>query len=70
MRRGGTWLHGAAYAERRRLSGASSPLPAKRADSVGMNPHKWLGVRWMLSALTRRQDEFRRAFSLVPLSSG
>ena len=32
-----------------------------------MNPHKWLGVPMDCSVLwTRRPDEFRRAFSLVP----
>ena len=39
----------------------------ERADSIGVNPHKWLGVPMDCSVLwTRRQDEFRRAFSLVP----
>jgi aromatic-L-amino-acid decarboxylase len=66
----GTWLHvDAAYA------GAAAVCPElrghfagwERADSVGMNPHKWLGVPMDCSVLwTRRQDEFRRAFSLVP----
>jgi aromatic-L-amino-acid decarboxylase len=67
---GGTWLHvDAAYA------GAAAVCPElrhhftgwERADSVGMNPHKWLGVPMDCSVLwTRQQDEFRRAFSLVP----
>jgi len=66
----GTWLHvDGAYA------GAAAVCPElrhhfagwERADSVGMNPHKWLGVPMDCSVLwTRRQDEFRRAFSLVP----
>jgi aromatic-L-amino-acid decarboxylase len=66
----GTWLHvDAAYA------GAAAVCPElrhhfagwERADSVGMNPHKWLGVPMDCSVLwTRRQEEFRRAFSLVP----
>jgi len=66
----GTWLHvDAAYA------GAAAVCPELRhhfagwelADSVGMNPHKWLGVPMDCSVLwTRRQDEFRSAFSLVP----
>ncbi len=66
----GTWLHvDAAYA------GAAAVCPElrhhfagwERADSVGMNPHKWLGVPMDCSVLwTRRRDEFRRAFSLVP----
>jgi aromatic-L-amino-acid/L-tryptophan decarboxylase len=66
----GTWLHvDAAYA------GAAAVCPElrhnfagwERADSVGMNPHKWLGVPMDCSVLwTRQQEEFRRAFSLVP----
>jgi aromatic-L-amino-acid/L-tryptophan decarboxylase len=66
----GAWLHvDAAYAGsaavcpelRRHFSGW------ERADSVGVNPHKWLGVPMDCSALwTRRPDEFRAAFSLVP----
>ena len=39
----------------------------ERADSIGMNPHKWLGVPMDCSVLwTRRQEDFRDAFSLVP----
>jgi aromatic-L-amino-acid decarboxylase len=39
----------------------------ERADSLVMNPHKWLFVPIDLSALyTRRMDVLRRAFSLVP----
>jgi aromatic-L-amino-acid decarboxylase len=66
----GTWLHvDAAYA------GAAAILPELRhlfagwedADSIGVNPHKWLGVPMDCSVLwTRRQDDFRNAFSLVP----
>ena len=66
----GTWLHvDAAYA------GSAALCPEfrhhfsawERADSVGMNPHKWLGVPLDCSALwTRHPDEYRRAFSLVP----
>ena len=66
----GTWLHvDAAYA------GAAAICPElrhhfagwERADSIGVNPHKWLGVPMDCSVLwTRREDEFRRAFSLVP----
>ena len=65
-----TWLHvDAAYA------GAAAVCPElrhhfmgwERADSVGLNPHKWLGVPMDCSVLwTRKQDDFRRAFSLVP----
>ena len=66
----GTWLHvDAAYA------GSAAILPElrqhfvgwERADSIGVNPHKWLGVPMDCSVLwTRRQDDFRNAFSLVP----
>jgi aromatic-L-amino-acid decarboxylase len=66
----GAWLHvDAAYA------GSAAVCPElrhhfngwERADSIGMNPHKWLGVPMDCSVLwTRRQDDFRRAFSLVP----
>jgi aromatic-L-amino-acid decarboxylase len=66
----GTWLHvDAAYA------GAAAVCPElrhhfagwERADSIGMNPHKWLGVPMDCSVLwTRRREDFRRAFSLVP----
>ena len=39
----------------------------ERADSIGVNPHKWLGAPMDCSALwTRRPDDFRRTFSLVP----
>ena len=66
----GAWLHvDAAYA------GAAAICPELRdhfegwqlADSIGVNPHKWLGVAMDCSVLwTRRQDDFRQAFSLVP----
>ena len=66
----GTWLHvDAAYA------GSAALLPElrhhftgwERADSIGVNPHKWLGVPMDCSVLwTRRLDDFRNAFSLVP----
>jgi aromatic-L-amino-acid decarboxylase len=66
----GAWLHvDAAYA------GSAAILPELRqhfagwelADSIGVNPHKWLGVPMDCSVLwTRRQADFRRAFSLVP----
>jgi aromatic-L-amino-acid decarboxylase len=39
----------------------------ERADSVGTNPHKWLFTPMDCSVLwTRRPDDFRNAFSLVP----
>ena len=66
----GTWLHvDAAYA------GSAAICPElrhhfagwERADSIGVNPHKWLGVPMDCSALwTRRPHDFRRTFSLVP----
>jgi len=66
----GVWLHvDSAYA------GSAAICPElrhhfagwERAGSIGVNPHKWLGVPMDCSALwTRRPDEFRRAFSLVP----
>jgi aromatic-L-amino-acid decarboxylase len=66
----GVWLHvDAAYA------GAAAVCPElrdrfagwERADSVVVNPHKWLGVPTDCSTLwTRKPDVFRDAFSLVP----
>ena len=66
----GVWLHvDAAYA------GAAAVCPElrdrfagwERADSVVVNPHKWLGLPTDCSTLwTRRPDVFRDAFSLVP----
>jgi aromatic-L-amino-acid decarboxylase len=39
----------------------------ERADSIGVNPHKWLLVPMDCSVFwTRRPDDLRRAFSLVP----
>jgi aromatic-L-amino-acid/L-tryptophan decarboxylase len=64
------WLHvDAAYA------GVAAALPDMRdrfdgweqADSIVMNPHKWLFTPMDCSAFfTRRPDVLRRAFSLVP----
>lgn len=69
-RREGVWLHvDAAYA------GVTAMLPEYRhhfdgweqADSIVVNPHKWLFVPFDLSAFyCRRMDAVRRAFSLVP----
>jgi aromatic-L-amino-acid decarboxylase len=66
----GVWLHvDAAYA------GSAAICPElrdhfagwERADSIGTNPHKWLLTPMDCSVLwTRRPDDFRRAFSLVP----
>jgi aromatic-L-amino-acid decarboxylase len=66
----GLWLHvDAAYA------GSAAVAPelrwvlegAERADSLVLNPHKWMFVPLDLSVLyTRRPDVLRNAFSLVP----
>ena len=68
--REGVWLHvDAAYA------GVTAMLPAYRprfdgweqADSIVVNPHKWLFTPFDLSAFyCRRMDVVRQAFSLVP----
>jgi aromatic-L-amino-acid decarboxylase len=68
--REGLWLHvDAAYA------GAVAIIPElrqpftgwERADSVVVNPHKWLFTPLDASLLlTRRMDRLRNAFSLVP----
>jgi aromatic-L-amino-acid decarboxylase len=66
----GAWLHvDAAYA------GAAAVCPElrhhfrgwERADSIGVNPHKWLFTPMDCSVFfCRRPDDLRRAFSLVP----
>jgi aromatic-L-amino-acid decarboxylase len=66
----GTWLHvDAAYA------GAAMVCPefrwafdgVDRADSLVVNAHKWMLAPMDCSLLwTRRPDDFRRAFSLIP----
>jgi aromatic-L-amino-acid decarboxylase len=66
----GIWLHvDAAYA------GVTAMLPERRelfsgwerADSIVVNPHKWLFVPFDLSAFyCRRMDVVRSTFSLVP----
>jgi aromatic-L-amino-acid decarboxylase len=68
--REGVWLHvDAAY------GGAAAVVPelrwalagCERADSLVVNPHKWLFVPIDCSVLyCRREDVLRRAFSLVP----
>jgi len=66
----GTWLHvDAAYAGSAAILPELRPLFAgwELADSIGVNPHKWLGVPMDCSVLwTRRLEDFRNAFSLVP----
>jgi len=66
----GLWLHvDAAY------GGAAALAPefqyvlegAGRADSLVVNPHKWMGIPMDLSVLyTHRPEIFKRAFSLTP----
>ena len=66
----GVWLHvDAAYAA------AAAVCPElrhhhtgwERADSIGVNPHKWLFTPMDCAVLfSRRPDDLRRAFSLVP----
>jgi aromatic-L-amino-acid decarboxylase len=64
------WLHvDAAYAGPAAICPELRPLFAgwERADSIVVNPHKWLATPMDCSALwTRRIEDFRRAFSLVP----
>lgn len=66
----GVWLHvDAAYAGSAAVCPELRPLFAgwEDADSVGVNPHKWLLTPMDCSAFfTRRPDDLRRAFSLVP----
>jgi aromatic-L-amino-acid/L-tryptophan decarboxylase len=66
----GAWLHvDAAYAGSAAVCEELRPLFAgwERADSIVVNPHKWLSTPMDCSALwTRRVDAFRDAFSLVP----
>jgi aromatic-L-amino-acid decarboxylase len=66
----GTWLHvDAAYAGPAAMCEELRPLFAdwELADSVVINPHKWLLTPMDCSVLwTRRPDAFRAAYSLVP----
>jgi aromatic-L-amino-acid/L-tryptophan decarboxylase len=66
----GTWLHvDAAYAGAAAVCEELRPLFAgwERADSIVVNPHKWLATPMDCSALwTRRVEAFRDAFGLVP----
>ena len=68
--REGVWLHvDAAYAGAIALDPASrAPFKGwERADSVLVNPHKWLFTPFDASLLlTRRMGELRAAFSSVP----
>ncbi len=66
----GVWLHvDAAYAGSAAVCPELRPLFAgwERADSIGVNPHKWLLTPMDCSAFwSRRPDDLRNAFSLVP----
>jgi aromatic-L-amino-acid/L-tryptophan decarboxylase len=66
----GVWLHvDAAYAGAAAVCPELRPLFEgwERADSIGVNPHKWLFTPMDCSAFfTRRPEDLRRAFSLVP----
>lgn len=68
--RHGTWLHvDAAYAGPAAVVPELAPLLAgwEKADSIVLNPHKWLFTPLDCSALyCRRPDVLRRAFSIVP----
>ncbi len=68
--REGLWLHvDAAYAGAVALEpGLRGPFAGwERADSIVVNPHKWLFTPFDASLLlTRRMDRLRAAFSLVP----
>jgi aromatic-L-amino-acid decarboxylase len=64
------WMHvDAAYAGPTAMLDECKPLFAgwERADSIVINPHKWLFVPMDLSVLyTRKPDVLKAAFSLVP----
>jgi aromatic-L-amino-acid/L-tryptophan decarboxylase len=66
----GVWLHvDAAYAGSAAVCPELRSLFAgwERADSLTVNPHKWLLTPMDCSAFwTRRPEDLRRAFSLVP----
>jgi aromatic-L-amino-acid decarboxylase len=66
----GVWLHvDAAYAGSAAVCPELRHLFAgwERADSIGVNPHKWLFTPMDCSVFwSRRPDDLRAAFSLVP----
>ncbi|MFL5940390.1 MAG: pyridoxal phosphate-dependent decarboxylase family protein, partial [Gaiellaceae bacterium] len=66
----GAWLHvDAAYAGPAAMCEELRPLFVgwERADSIVVNPHKWLLTPMDCSVLwTTRLDDFRNAYSLVP----
>jgi aromatic-L-amino-acid decarboxylase len=67
-RKGGAWLHvDAAYAGSAWVCPEFRGEPVDGADSLVVNPHKWLLTGMGCSCLwTSRVEDFRRAFSLVP----
>jgi len=66
----GLWLHvDAAYAGAAAVAPEFRPIfdGVKRADSIVVNPHKWLFTPMDCSVLwTRRRDALRNAFAIVP----
>lgn len=66
----GMWLHvDAAYAGPAALAEELRPLFAgwERADSIVLNPHKWMATPVDISAFyTRHPEILKRAYSLVP----
>jgi aromatic-L-amino-acid decarboxylase len=67
-RKGAAWLHvDAAYAGSSWVCPEFRPDGVEHADSLVVNPHKWLLTGMPCSVLwTRRLEDFRAAFSLVP----
>jgi aromatic-L-amino-acid decarboxylase len=67
-RKGDTWLHvDAAYAGSAWVCPELRLAGVERADSLVVNPHKWLLSGMGCSCLwTSRPEDFRSAFSLVP----
>jgi aromatic-L-amino-acid/L-tryptophan decarboxylase len=67
-RKGAAWLHvDAAYAGSAWVCSEFRTEDVTGADSLIVNPHKWLLTGMGCSCLwTARPEEFRRAFSLVP----
>jgi aromatic-L-amino-acid decarboxylase len=66
----GLWMHvDAAYGGSAALAPEFQHLlaGAERADSLVVNPHKWMGVPCDISVLyTRKPEVLKRAFSLIP----
>jgi aromatic-L-amino-acid decarboxylase len=68
VRKGAAWLHvDAAYAGSAWVCPEFRTEDVTGADSLIVNPHKWLLTGMGCSCLwTSRREDFRRAFSLVP----